>query len=112
MCSSDLPTFAVCSDINPGTYVVPTGGKAEINIQANDSATIKSYGNSPNHAQAGQEVLYADGHVDFESTPFCGYETDNIFTRGGAAFNAAVGPSMIDAPYTSGDTVMLPTYTD
>jgi len=28
--------------------------------------------NSNNHGRAGQNVLYADGHVEFQNSPFCG----------------------------------------
>ncbi|MCY2952370.1 MAG: type II secretion system protein [Planctomycetota bacterium] len=36
--------------------------------------------NSPNHARKGQNVLYNDGRVVWASTPFCGYNEDNIYT--------------------------------
>lgn len=42
--------------------------------------------NSPNHGGAGQNVLFADGSVRFESTPYCGVARpdalagDNIYT--------------------------------
>jgi prepilin-type processing-associated H-X9-DG protein len=41
--------------------------------------------NSNNHGGAGQNVLYGDGHVDFQRTPYCGYRGDdgpgdNIYT--------------------------------
>jgi prepilin-type processing-associated H-X9-DG protein len=42
--------------------------------------------NSPNHSQAGQNVLYADGSVRWESSPYCGVGRspgiggDNIYT--------------------------------
>jgi prepilin-type processing-associated H-X9-DG protein len=41
--------------------------------------------NSANHGGAGQNVLYGDGHVDFQRTPYCGYRDDegagdNIYT--------------------------------
>jgi len=43
--------------------------------------------NSHNHGRAGQSVLYADMHVEFRQSPYCGfgyYSTgsagDNIYT--------------------------------
>jgi prepilin-type N-terminal cleavage/methylation domain-containing protein len=36
--------------------------------------------NSQNHAGAGQNVLYAAGHVLWNGTPFCGAQRDNIYT--------------------------------
>jgi hypothetical protein len=37
-------------------------------------------GNSRNHDQAGQNVLYGDMHVEFRTTPYCGVDGDNIYT--------------------------------
>jgi prepilin-type N-terminal cleavage/methylation domain-containing protein len=36
--------------------------------------------NSPNHQQEGQNVLFADAHVSFETQPNVGIEQDNIYT--------------------------------
>jgi type II secretory pathway pseudopilin PulG len=36
--------------------------------------------NSPNHEHAGQNVLYADGSIRWESTAYCGVGHDNIYT--------------------------------
>jgi prepilin-type N-terminal cleavage/methylation domain-containing protein/prepilin-type processing-associated H-X9-DG protein len=38
-------------------------------------------GNSDAHQQEGQNVLYIDGHVEFEKRSFVGIENDNIYTR-------------------------------
>jgi prepilin-type processing-associated H-X9-DG protein len=37
--------------------------------------------NSSNHRRKGQNVLFNDGHVSWEDTPFCGHGRDNIYTR-------------------------------
>lgn len=37
--------------------------------------------NSPNHRFAGQNVLYLDGHVVWEETPYCGPNLDNLWLR-------------------------------
>jgi prepilin-type N-terminal cleavage/methylation domain-containing protein len=36
--------------------------------------------NSVNHNQEGQNILYIDGHVDFQRKPIAGVHNDNIFT--------------------------------
>ena len=60
--------------------------------------------NSPNHEQEGQNVLYADGHVSYETTPFVGLNHDNIFTaRTGAP------PIVERSPTDATDTLLLPT---
>jgi prepilin-type N-terminal cleavage/methylation domain-containing protein/prepilin-type processing-associated H-X9-DG protein len=67
--------FAIASDIAPAAagdavYTAITTGVAR-------STMIK--GNSKNHDQDGQNVLYADGHAEFQQTPLCGTQNDNIF---------------------------------
>jgi len=47
----------------------PDGGKEAINI-----------GNAIAHQEDGQNVLFMDSHVNFEKTPFCGINEDNIYT--------------------------------
>ena len=56
--------------------------------------------NSDNHEDRGQNVLYADGHVDWTQTALCGLNGDNIY----ANKNNAVWGSPVDA----GDSVLLP----
>ena len=56
--------------------------------------------NSRNHGSEGQNVLYADGRVEFRSTPFAGIEGDNIYVNArGKVLDSPVGPA---------DTVLLP----
>ena len=68
-------------------------------------------GNSNNHGKDGQNVLYGDGHVEFQNNPFCGTSRDNIYTRGGPTWDTADRPSqdLIASPYTANDSVLLPT---
>ncbi|HSV15518.1 MAG TPA: type II secretion system protein [Tepidisphaeraceae bacterium] len=63
--------FAVMADKN-------SGNAASVPFDAQPLQFAAA--NSANHGQAGQNVLYADGHVDFQPTPYCGVERDNIFT--------------------------------
>jgi len=37
--------------------------------------------NSPNHDFKGQNVLYLDGHVEFQNNPYCGIKFDNLWLR-------------------------------
>ncbi len=66
--------FAIMADMNPGVI-----GPA---YDASPFELAKS--NSNNHQKAGQNVLYADGHVQFQMTPYCGAgeadRRDNIYT--------------------------------
>jgi general secretion pathway protein G len=66
-------------------------------------------GNSANHEGAGQNVLYADGHVDFQQTPFAGEKGDNIYTIAGANDGSKPTSAMtMGSPRWRGDSVVLP----
>jgi prepilin-type N-terminal cleavage/methylation domain-containing protein len=100
------PTFAMAGDMNPGTLA------ANDNVLApttTSSSTFMKLANSNNHNKDGQNVLYADSHVEFQNNPFVGCARDNIYTRGGIAFGTLVGQDLYAAPYSANDTVLLPT---
>jgi prepilin-type processing-associated H-X9-DG protein len=77
--------------------------------------------NTLNHNGDGQNVLYADGHVEFQNTPFCGMLRnagdssprfrDNIYTYG-AGSRASPGVGVRGAPADALDSVLLPTSQD
>jgi prepilin-type processing-associated H-X9-DG protein len=107
------PTFAIAADINPG--VIPT---ATDNVY-NYTGGANGAQNSNNHNKAGQNVLYADGHVEFQQSINVGYQTDNIYTSlttGGTAstvYNVAGTMSnSLTTGYMPGgpfDSVLYPT---
>jgi type II secretory pathway pseudopilin PulG len=79
-----LPSdFALVADKNPGK----SGGSNVAGPAFNDAPLQQATANSHNHGRAGQSVLYADKHVEFRQSPYCGfgyYSTgsagDNIYT--------------------------------
>lgn len=78
--TNHLPgSFAVAADMNPGT-----GGTK----------------NSRNHEDRGQNVLYADGHVDWQDGVLVGVAHDNIYT--------ARDGTIIASPTDATDSVLLP----
>jgi prepilin-type N-terminal cleavage/methylation domain-containing protein/prepilin-type processing-associated H-X9-DG protein len=100
------PTFAVAADINPGT----TGNSGNDNVLApntSSSGQQMRLGNSNNHGKDGQNVLYGDGHVEFQNNPFCGTNRDNIYTRGGPLWGTT--QDLVGSPYVANDSVLLPT---
>jgi len=108
------PTFAIAADINPGTVPAGTDNVLLYTGGANGQQ------NSNNHNKAGQNVLYADGHVEFQQSINVGYQTDNIYTalgNGGAVspaiYNVAgTGPGAgTTGPMPGGafDSVLYPT---
>jgi prepilin-type processing-associated H-X9-DG protein len=93
--------FAVAADINPGVDELLTTP-----INAGEEAMRKI--NSPNHEGDGQNVLYADGHVEFQQHPFCGMDRDNIYTYGKSGETSG-GEGIIGSPSNEKDSVLLPT---
>ena len=72
-------------------------------------------GNSNNHRNVGQNVVYVDGHVEWWDNPFCGPTLpglpyrDNIFTsQSGINTATGAGGAVHDEPQAATDVVMDP----
>ena len=78
--SSSNPGMAVAADRNPWIVSTTTDAK-DFNIfnPDGDRETVKA-GNTSVHEDQGQNVLFVDGHVSFETESFCGVDGDNIYT--------------------------------
>jgi prepilin-type N-terminal cleavage/methylation domain-containing protein/prepilin-type processing-associated H-X9-DG protein len=114
-------TYAICSDINPGTSI-PNGitGKNVTGVLTTDASSNMRMANSPNHQQDGQNVLFGDGHAEWENNPFCGTQHDNIFSgQGGITGTVPTGYPFISggacaksswqaSPYDNMDSILLP----
>jgi len=97
--------YAIASDINPGT----TGNNDNVLIPtSSSSAALMKQGNSNNHDEDGQNVLYSDGHVEFSSNPFGGTARDNIFTRSDGLGGNAAAADAFKSPFNADDSVLLP----
>jgi prepilin-type N-terminal cleavage/methylation domain-containing protein/prepilin-type processing-associated H-X9-DG protein len=110
------PGFATAADINPGTASSNNADNVLL-VNSSSSAQQMKFGNSNNHNKDGQNVLYADGHVEFQANCMCGLNHDNIYTynTGNAA---GTGPTVLvttgntspeSAPLDNNDSFMLPT---
>jgi type II secretory pathway pseudopilin PulG len=97
--------FVVAADYNPGKL-----GIYDVSAVTEASASVEMRkGNSANHKGAGQNVLYGDGRVSFESTPFCGKSRDNIYTVSGSTDGkVTTSPTIVGSPAWQWDTVLLP----
>lgn len=105
--------IAICADISPAG--APAGGNYDLVAPAeNSAASIIKKANSPNHTGAGENVLYGDGHVEFQQNAFCGQKRDCIYTVSGSNNGSTTtnhtaptnnGPN---APKWEGDTILLP----
>jgi len=111
-------TYAIASDMNPGTSIPNSPSRNVITVLTTDPSSLMKNGNSANHQQDGQNVLYGDGHADWENNPFCGSQHDNIFTgrNGGSSTTAwpfvaggnATRTNSGASPYDKLDSVLLP----
>jgi prepilin-type N-terminal cleavage/methylation domain-containing protein/prepilin-type processing-associated H-X9-DG protein len=96
--------FAVAADINPG--LTPAGDNVRAPQQSSSSKDMKQ-ANSNNHDEDGQNILYGDGHVSWESNPFAGVARDNIYTVSdgtSTGSNASITLGSLDA----NDSILVP----
>jgi prepilin-type N-terminal cleavage/methylation domain-containing protein/prepilin-type processing-associated H-X9-DG protein len=100
--SSLDPGFAVAADINPGT-ISSAGTDNVLAVNTSSSAQQMRYGNSNNHNKDGQNVLFGDGHVDFDNNCLVGLYRDNIYTSNEG------GGSLTNSPLNNNDSFLLPT---
>ncbi len=71
----------VISDMAPDDFGSPSLGRAYRNTTLLPGNSYGNYVyNSGNHDGDGENVGFADGHVAWETTPYCGMNHDNIFT--------------------------------
>ncbi len=97
--------FALAADLNPG---IGDGFDVTAVSESSSSKDMRN-ANSPNHQGDGQNVLFADGHVEFVQNPFCGVKRDNIFTVSGATDGSVTtSKTVVGLPAWDGDSVLLP----
>jgi len=105
--------FATAADIAP---TAPAVTWPNLTVGVARSTVIQ--GNSKNHDQDGQNVLYADGHAEFQQTPLCGANNDCIYTRAAGtqttngASTAGVASGTNADPTTATDSVLVIQITD
>jgi prepilin-type N-terminal cleavage/methylation domain-containing protein len=76
------------------------------NLNANSPQADMKLMNSRNHASAGQNVLYNDGHVSWAENPFVGMAQDHIYTRlGDTGGGLGTGPE-----FRYRDSLLIPYY--
>jgi prepilin-type processing-associated H-X9-DG protein len=121
--TSSMPNaadFAIAADINPGTS--PASYDDVLKPTPTSSAKDIKLANSNNHDKDGQNILYGDGHVAWENSPFAGAidlrifpsacpgvpNHDNIYTTSDAT-GGAYSPRVVASPADRNDSVLLPT---
>jgi len=121
--------FPLAADVNPGTTGGPPNNTNSVTTpKYNDGRKTMQRGNTNNHQNEGQNVVYFDAHVEFQQTPYCGSPItvaagnanyrDNIYTNrtgtpsadgSGTSCTVTSGGAVTGAPYDAYDTFMLPT---
>lgn len=109
------PDNPFAADMNYGDN--PQGGPTKVSYTSRLSEMRTA--NSANHWFEGQQVAYADGHVEWQTTPFCGAITkgqpfrDNIYANAaGVDPISGRGGTVHGAPQSAADAVLLPTAFD
>ena len=87
---------AIAADMNPGQK----HGNDVLKPTSSSSSNDMRQANSTNHDGGGQNILYGDGHVSFESNPFVGVNKDNIYTTQDGKIN--------ESPVNANDSILLP----
>src|SRR5258706_10187845 len=80
--------FALVADRNPGK----SGGSDVTGPAYNAPLLEQAKANSHNHGRAGQSVLYADMHVEFRQSPYCGFGYYSTGSAGGNIFTVLAPP--------------------
>jgi prepilin-type N-terminal cleavage/methylation domain-containing protein/prepilin-type processing-associated H-X9-DG protein len=104
--------FAIFADKNPAGAANYTGLTT-----TNETSSSKDMqlANSPNHQGQGENVLYGDGHAEFQQNPFCGSKRDCIYTVSGSTDGSNTNSKALPTnggtctPKWAGDSVLLPT---
>jgi prepilin-type N-terminal cleavage/methylation domain-containing protein/prepilin-type processing-associated H-X9-DG protein len=98
--------YAIASDVNPGTS--PTTADNVNQPTQTSSAKDMKLANSNNHDKDGQNILYGDGHVAWESNPFVAVNRDNIYTAMTGTLSTAQSTTMGAGPYDANDSALFP----
>jgi len=108
--------YAIAADLNPGTTTTGSNSMS-VALTTNAAASVLKQGNSSNHSQVGQNVLYGDGHVAWQTTCMCGVQQDNIYapSAGVTTATGVYNPISTNPSGTTGwspscgwDSVLLP----
>jgi hypothetical protein len=113
------PNLAVAADRNPwimspGANAKPFPGVGPDRFQPDiagygGSSALARNGNTFTHQNDGQNVLFLNGRVTFETRPYCGVRQDNIYTVGDRGGGSPMGtaPVCSSQPQHQDDSQLL-----
>jgi len=109
--------FCTAGDKNPGKNANATYDVTKPNDYSAAASDMRK-SNSANHSGSGQNLLFGDGHVTFETNPFAGTKRDCVYTNASGTSPKTTdqlepnsGDIASGAPGWAGDSVLLPTAT-
>jgi len=107
--TSSHPGMAVAADRNPLMNSPALSAKEYPGIfNPEGSRECVKYGNANTHDQEGQNVLFLEGHVTFEKSPFCGIQNDNIYTHwDGGDIRVGMAPIIGSEPQDRSDSLLV-----
>jgi prepilin-type N-terminal cleavage/methylation domain-containing protein/prepilin-type processing-associated H-X9-DG protein len=116
--TSSEPSFAVAGDRNPwlespaGAAGDPTRFIPDLTGYSGGTSESAKLGNAIAHQNEGQNVLFLDGHVDFEKRAYCSVEDDNIYmisssTTGSGSAKGPVPTTSKYQPLNRKDSVLI-----
>jgi hypothetical protein len=105
---SNDPGMAIMADRNP--WIPSLGWKvkdiSKFNPDGDRNAIMA--GNAYPHKNEGQNVLFIDSHVEFETVPFCGVNQDNIYTyQDGDDIRRGSPPQIGSQPANRADSMLV-----
>jgi prepilin-type N-terminal cleavage/methylation domain-containing protein/prepilin-type processing-associated H-X9-DG protein len=105
--------MAIAADICPPATNSTNGGATVSSVKSTSSSKDQQNANSTNHQRQGQNVLYGDGHVDFNQNMFCGAAQDPIYCANAAIngvpdFANVKQPDGTTGPLWAKDSVLMP----
>lgn len=98
------PNFAVAADRNPW-IISPAAAPGDFSLFRPDippwdgSTEHARAGNAIAHQRDGQNVLFLDGRVSFETRSYYGVEEDNIYTVSMGSWGEPLGIAPVPQPY-------------
>jgi len=114
--------YPIAADMNPGNTGGPAGTPNKVTSPGYDASKKNMLAaNSNNHQNEGQNVVYADAHVEFQQTPFCGPQRisvngvvlpfrDNVYTasQGNTTNGSGTKLSTSSPPEDATDVLLVP----
>jgi len=102
------PGSAVAADRNPWMPSAFVKGRDFGKFYPRDHSEATRAGNAVAHKYDGQNVLFLDGHVNFEQISFCAVNDDNIYTSwDGQDIRRGIPPKLGSQPADRSDSLLV-----